>query len=226
MRPSTPIHRIKVWDLPTRLFHWILVLLVVMLGVSGELGKLNIHLLIGPLVVALVLFRIIWGFVGSETSRFSHFVRGPRAVLAYMAAARKGAVRSVGHNPLGAFSVLALLTLLLLQGVTGLFTSDDILTEGPLAHLVSAKTVALLSSLHRIGFKLLLLFVALHLAAVAFYTFVKKDDMVSAMISGEKIVPDGVDGIRFRPALLAAAILAACCALVWGLLAAFPAPAF
>lgn len=226
MRQNPSPHRVKVWDLPTRLFHWLLVALIIVLAVSGQLGKLDVHMLVGPAVVALILFRIIWGFVGSETARFSHFVRGPKAILAYIAAAKAGAVRSVGHNPLGAFSVLALLGLVALQGVTGLFTSDDILSEGPLAHLVSGKTVALLSAIHRVGFNLLLAFVALHLAAVIFYRVVKKDDMVEAMITGEKRVPEGVEGIRFKNPLLALAILAACAALVWGLLAAFPAPAF
>lgn len=226
MRTPAGTHRVKVWDLPTRLFHWLMVVLVVMLGISGELGKLNIHLLIGPMVLALVLFRVVWGFIGSETARFSHFVHGPKAVLAYMAAARTGAVRSVGHNPLGAFSVLALLGLLGLQAVSGLFTSDDIFTEGPLAHLVSAKMVALLSSVHRIGFKLLLAFIALHLAAVVFYRFVKKDDMVEAMISGHKNVPTEVRGVAFTHPLLALISFAICCSLVWGTLAAFPAPAF
>ncbi|MCA1907205.1 MAG: cytochrome b/b6 domain-containing protein [Magnetospirillum sp.] len=226
MRQNPPPHRVKVWDLPTRLFHWLLVALIIVLGISGQLGRLDVHMLVGPAVVALILFRIIWGFVGSETARFSHFVRGPKAILAYIAAAKAGAVRSVGHNPLGAFSVLALLGLVLLQGVTGLFTSDDILSEGPLAHLVSGKTVALLSAIHRVGFNLLLAFVALHLAAVIFYRVVKKDDMVEAMITGEKRVPEGVEGIRFKHPLLALAILLACGGAVWGLLAAFPAPAF
>lgn len=226
MRQSPHTHRVKVWDLPTRLFHWILVLLIVVLGVSGELGKLDIHMLAGPAVLALVLFRLLWGVVGSDTARFSHFVRGPRAVAAYVAAARQGTVRSIGHNPLGAFSVLALLALVAVQATTGLFTSDDILSEGPLAHLVSAKTVSLLSGLHRIGFKVLLAFIAVHLAAVAFYRLVKKDDLIQAMISGEKSVPADVQGIRFRSPLLALALLAVSCALVWGILAAFPAPAF
>ena len=226
MRQNPPPHRVKVWDIPTRLFHWVLVALIVVLGISGQMGRLDVHMLVGPAVVALVLFRIIWGFVGSETARFSHFVRGPKAVMAYLDAAKTGAVRSVGHNPLGAFSVLALLGLVLLQGVTGLFTSDDILSEGPLAHLVTSKTVALLSAIHRISFNLLLAFVVLHLAAVVFYRVVKKDDMVQAMITGEKRVPQGVEGIRFKNPLLALAILAVCCAVVWGTLAAFPPPAF
>lgn len=226
MRPSNHSHRVKVWDLPTRLFHWLLVVLIVLLGISGELGKLNLHMIICPAVLTLILFRLVWGFIGSETARFSHFVRGPKAIRAYLAAASQGAVRSVGHNPLGAFSVLALLSLILLQSVTGLFTSDDILSEGPLAHLLSAKTVALVSTIHRVGFKLLLAFVVLHLAAVAFYRFVKKDDMVEAMITGKKKVPADVVGIRFRHPLLALAVLAVCAAIVWGTLAVLPPPAF
>ncbi|MBR9971255.1 cytochrome b/b6 domain-containing protein [Magnetospirillum sulfuroxidans] len=226
MRPSDHSHRVKVWDLPTRLFHWLLVALIVALGVSGELGKLDLHMIIGPAVLVLILFRLVWGLIGSETARFSHFVRGPKAIRAYLSAARTGAVRSVGHNPLGAFSVLALLSLVLVQSLTGLFTSDDILSEGPLAHLLSAKSVALISTVHRICFKLLLAFIVLHLAAVAFYRFVKKDDMVEAMITGTKKVPTTVAGIRFRNPLLALAALAVCAALVWGTLAALPAPAF
>lgn len=225
MRQPASNHRVKVWDIPTRLFHWILVALIAALAISGEVGKLGVHMLLGPMVLTLILFRLVWGVIGSETARFSHFVRGPRAVLAYMAAAKNGAVRSVGHNPLGAFSVLALLGLILAQALSGLFTSDDIFTDGPLAHLLSSKMVALISSVHRIGFKLLLAFIALHLAAVAFYRFVKKDDMLQAMITGRKQVPDDVDGIEFRSPLIALVVLALCAAAVWGTLAAFPAPA-
>jgi cytochrome b len=218
-------HRVKVWDLPTRLFHWLLVGLVAALCLSGLTGRQGLHLLLGPMVLSLLLFRLAWGIVGSRTSRFSDFVKGPRAALAYLAAARHGAVRSIGHNPLGAYSVLTLLGLLLAQSATGLFASDDIFSQGPLAHLVSSGTVTTLSKLHRLGFKLLLAFVGLHLAAVAFYRFVKHDDLIGAMITGRKSVPAGIDGIRFRNPLLALAVLAACTALVWGTLAAVPPPA-
>ena len=210
---------VKVWDQPTRLFHWALVALVGTLWATGELGALDIHMKLGVWVLALLLFRILWGFAGSPTSRFSHFVRGPKAIRDYLLAARSGAVRSVGHNPLGALSVLALLGVLTAQAATGLFTTDDIVTEGPLVHLVASKTAALLSSLHRVGGKLILALVAVHLAAVAFYTLVKKDDMVRAMITGTKRVPTGVEGIRFAHPALALALLAAACGLVWGGLA-------
>lgn len=219
MRTSSGTAIVRVWDLPTRLFHWSLAGLVAALWASGEFGKLEVHMQLGQAALALILFRIVWGIVGSRTARFSDFVRGPAAVRAYLLAARRGAVRSIGHNPLGAYSVLALLALVLLQAGSGLFASDDIMTEGPLTHLVSAGTVSLLSSVHRIGFKLLLAFIILHLAAVAFYRLIKKDDLVGAMITGRKRVPDGVEGIRFRNPVFALGILAATTALVWGGLA-------
>lgn len=210
---------VKVWDLPIRLFHWTLVALIVVLAASGQFGKLELHMAVGPAVLVLLLFRLGWGVVGSPTARFSQFVRGPAAVRDYLTAARHGHVRSVGHNPLGAYSVLALLALLLVQAASGLFASDDIVTDGPLTHLVASKTVALLSTVHRLSFKLLLALVALHLGAVAFYRLVKKDDLVRAMITGTKQVPDGVEGIRYANPLLALALLAAAVVLVWGGLA-------
>lgn len=210
---------VKVWDQPVRLFHWLLAALVGALWATGEWGALEIHMVLGGWALTLLLFRWAWGFAGSPTARFTHFVRGPRAILAYLAAARRGAVRSIGHNPLGALSVLALLAVLTVQALTGLFTTDDIVTEGPLVHLVASKTAALLSTLHRIGGKLVLLLVAVHLAAVAFYALVKKDDLLRAMITGTKRVPPEVEGIRFASPLLALVLFGLAAALVWGGLA-------
>lgn len=212
-------NEVKVWDQPVRLFHWVLVALVATLWATGEFGALDIHMKLGVWALALLAFRWGWGVVGSPTARFSHFVRGPTAIRDYLRAARSGAVRSVGHNPLGALSVLALLGLLTAQAATGLFTTDDIVTNGPLVSKVSEKTASSLSTLHRLGGKLILALVGVHLAAVIFYTLVKKDDMIRAMITGTKRVPDGVDGIRFAHPALALAVLAAACALVWGGLA-------
>lgn len=213
---SSPHTEVPVWDQPTRLFHWTLVILVAVLWLSGEFGKLDIHMKLGVWALALLLFRLMWGVVGSPTARFSRFVRGPAAIRDYVAAARTGAVRSVGHNPLGALSVLALLGLLTAQASTGLFTTDDIFTDGPLKHLVSDKTAAFLSTLHRLGGKLLLALVGIHLAAIVFYTLVKKDDMIRAMVTGTKRVPEGVEGIRFANPLLAAAVAVLACGLIWG----------
>lgn len=217
--PGKQQNEVPVWDVPVRLFHWALVIMVATLWTTGELGSLDIHMKIGVWALALLLFRVAWGFVGSQTARFSEFVRGPGAIRAYLIAARTGAVRSIGHNPLGALSVLALLILLSAQAITGLFTTDDIVTDGPLVHAVSSKTAAMLSSLHRLGGKLILALVALHLAAVLFYTAVKKDDMVRAMITGTKRVPEGVQGIRFAHPLLAFCVLALACSVVWAVLA-------
>ena len=213
---SSPQSQVKVWDQPIRLFHWSLVILVATLWLTGEFGKLDIHMTLGVWALALLAFRLMWGVIGSPTARFSQFVRGPAAIRGYLAAARSGAVRSVGHNPLGALSVLALLGLLTAQAATGLFTTDDIFTNGPLVGKVSGKTAAFLSTLHRLGGKLLLALVGVHLAAVVFYTLVKKDDMVRAMITGTKRVPEGVEGIRFTSPLLAAVVAAIACAVVWG----------
>lgn len=207
---------VRVWDLPIRLFHWSLAALVATSIISGLRGKLDVHMVLGLCVLALILFRLAWGVVGSETARFSQFVRGPRAVLDYLHAAKAGKARSIGHNPLGAYSVLALLGILLAQAATGLFTSDDIATDGPLTYLISSKMTALLSTLHRVGFKALLGLLGLHLAAVAFYTLVKKDDLLLAMLTGDKKVPAGVVGITSRSPLLALILLAAAMATVWG----------
>lgn len=217
-------HHVPVWDLPTRLFHWALVVLVAVLLVSGLLGRTTIHLTLGPALLALVLFRLAWGVVGSPTARFTQFVKGPGAALAYLAAARQGAVRSIGHNPLGAYSVLALLALVLVQVVTGLFATDDIASSGPAAHLVSSAAVKLASKLHRLGYWVLLALVALHLAAIGFYRFAKKDDLVRAMVTGTKEVPTDISGIRFVSSFKALAVLALCCLLVWGTLAVLPPP--
>lgn len=211
--------RVNVWDLPIRLFHWTLAATVTVMWFTGEFGKLNIHMILGIWVLALLLFRLGWGVIGSPTARFSHFVRGPGAIRAYVAAARSGTARSIGHNPLGALSVLALLAVLIAQSATGLFTSDDIFSEGPLAHLATSETVSLLSTLHRLGGKVLLGLVGLHLAAVVFYALVKKDDLVRAMITGTKAVPAGVQGIRFANPLLALALAVFSAALIWGCLA-------
>ena len=227
MPPTPSSHSVKVWDLPTRLFHWALAVLTVLLVATGLSGKLGAHMLAGQAVLALLLFRLAWGFVGSRTSRFSDFVKGPGAALAYVRAAANGHVRSIGHNPLGAYSVLALLAVMLAQAATGLFATDDIFTEGPLAHLVATKTVKLLSTVHRLGLYGVLAFVGLHLAAVAFYRFAKKDDLVEAMISGRKTVPADVSGIVFAGSFKALVLAVLAAALVWGGLALVPpAPAF
>ncbi len=184
-------HIVKVWDLPTRLFHWTLVALMIGQWLTAEASStMDWHARGGYAVLALVLFRLIWGFVGSETARFSDFLRGPGAALEYFQALQRGETpHYFGHNPMGAWSIVALLSLLLIQTGTGLFANDDIMTEGPLYAWVSKGTSDWLTTIHKLNFNLLLLVIAVHIAAVLFYLLVKRENLVHPMLSGDKRLP-------------------------------------
>ena len=180
---------VRVWDIPVRLFHWLLVLLVIALFVTGKLGGnwLEWHKRAGFSVLGLITFRVIWGFVGNEHARFANFVRGPTAVLAYLKAEINNNARHyAGHNPLGAISVVTMLALLLLQALLGLFSNDDIMLEGPYARYISKPVSDQLTSLHKLNADLILIAVAVHLAAIAYSYFYKKDNLVKAMFTGKK----------------------------------------
>jgi cytochrome b len=183
------VAKTRVWDLPTRLFHWSLAVCLITTYVTGRIGgnAMDWHMRGGFTVLALVLFRIVWGFIGGHHARFANFVRGPAVVMEYLRTIRTGIHRpTAGHNPAGALSVLALLALLLAQAGLGLFANDDIATEGPLAKFVSDSTSSLLTQLHRINANVLLGLVALHLAAIAFYFFRKGENLIAPMIFGDK----------------------------------------
>lgn len=209
---------VPVWDLPTRAFHWSLVVLVAVAIVSAKLGRLPVHMLAGEAILALLLFRLVWGLVGSQTARFSDFVRGPRAVLAYAAGFfRPGkGVPVLGHNPLGGLMVIALLAALMMQAVSGLFTSDDILVDGPLVAHASSATVKALSTLHRLVADAILVLAGVHVLAVLAYLLVKKENLIRPMITGRKPVPDGVPVAEPKrmPTAVALAVLAAAAGLV------------
>lgn len=185
---------IKVWDLPVRLFHWLLLALVVAAVISVKLGgnAMEWHGRFGHLIVGLIVFRIVWGLIGSRTARFGHFVRGPGAIRDYLAGRWVG----VGHNPLGALSALALLGLIAFQAGSGLFAHDDVAFSGPMSAMVSGDAVSWLSGWHRSTEWYIYGLVALHVAAVLFYSLVKKDRLVGAMITGRKAVP--ADDARYR----------------------------
>lgn len=209
---------VRVWDLPTRLFHWLLVALVVGLVVSSEIGgaAMDWHMRSGYVVLSLIFFRVVWGFVGGFWSRFVNFVSTPMTIVKYLHTGGTP-LQSVGHNPLGAVSVLALLGLLLLQAVTGLFCDDEIATAGPLAHWVSSSWVRLASTYHaKIGKLLLMFFVMLHIAAILFYRWRKGQDLVTPMLTGDKEIADWVpssqDNVRVR--LLALCIWIVCLSVV------------
>jgi cytochrome b len=209
---------VKVWDLPTRLFHWTLVLLMVLQWWSAENSEtMDYHMWGGYAVLVLVLFRLVWGLVGSETARFSSFVRGPGAALAYFKALSRGETPLyLGHNPMGAWSIVALLTLLLIQAGTGLFANDDIMVEGPLYGWVSKGTSDWLTSVHRLNFNLLLLLIAVHVGAVLFYLLVKRENLVHPMLSGRKQLPGAVQAPRLvSPWRALAALVTALAAVGW-----------
>ncbi len=184
------LKKIRVWDFPTRVFHWALAICVTGLFATGLTGGNWIawHERFGFVVLGLVIFRLIWGFAGSETSRFSNFVRSPRVIFHYL---RTGESPTLGHNPLGALSVVALLLVLLLQALTGLVVDDDIANKGPLADKVPSAWVALATTVHRLNKWLLGALVITHLLAIAYYALVKKEQLIKPMISGERDVDSG-----------------------------------
>lgn len=189
--PNALPQTVPVWDLPTRLFHWILVALMIVQWLTAESdGAMQYHVWGGYAVLTLVLFRLIWGFAGSETARFSHFVRGPGAALDYVKALLRGETPLyLGHNPMGGWSILALLTLLLIQAGTGLFANDDITFDGPLSGWVSRSMSNWLTTVHKVNFNLLLLVIAAHISAVLFYLLVKRENLIHPMLSGRKHLP-------------------------------------
>jgi len=179
------MNRILIWDLPTRLFHWLLVLSVCGSFVSAKIGgnAMVWHGRFGLVVVGLLVFRLVWGFVGSTYARFMNFVRGPATVLAYL----RGQWSGEGHNPLGALSVLAMLGTLLLLVATGVFANDDIAFEGPLYGLVGKEMSDRLVGIHRLVEPLIILLVVTHIAAIIFYVRFRKQGLVMPMIRGWKV---------------------------------------
>ena len=216
----------KLWDLPVRLTHWSFVGLLPLLWWSAEEGKLDLHKTLGLVMAGLVAFRVLWGLVGSETARFSVFLRGPRAVIAYAKGLRGGTnAPVVGHNPLGGWSVLALLGLLVTQVTLGLFAQDtDAVQSGPLNYRVSWDTAKALSEAHELLFNLILAFVALHLAAIFYYRVVKRDDLVRPMVTGRRTFPAGVAVPRLAPLWRAAICAALAGALAYWLSIGGPLP--
>lgn len=202
--------RTRVWDLPTRLFHWTLAALVIFSVVTIKLGGnwMEWHFRSGYAILTLLLFRLLWGFAGSRYARFASFVRGPRAVADYL---RGRVAHAAGHNPLGALSVLAMLVLLLSQVSTGLFSNDGSYTEGPLAKLISGSLSNLLTSVHKAGEFALYGLVGLHVAAIVYYAVARRERLVPAMVTGDQPVeaPAARDDLMLR---LRALLLLALCA--------------
>lgn len=193
--PPVAVARVAVWDLPTRLFHWALAGLLGFSWWTAEQGELELHLYSGYAVLTLLLFRLLWGLFGSSTARFAGFVRGPAAILAYVRDMRGW--NGIGHTPLGAIAVIALLGLTLLQVATGLFNADDDgMHEGPLARLAGDRLIDAAHDLHALLFDILLVFVALHVAAVLFYRLVLGRRLIGSMIHGRARLEPGAAPMR------------------------------
>ncbi|MCP5420333.1 MAG: cytochrome b/b6 domain-containing protein [Gammaproteobacteria bacterium] len=211
MNPTNELDRIPIWDLPVRLFHWLVVTLFIVSFVTGQIGgnAMIYHMYSGYSILALVIFRVLWGFFGSTSARFSHFVRGPAAFFSYAKTLpRRVPSYTPGHNPVGGGMVVVLLALLLVQAVTGLFANDDIFIEGPLAGWVSKETSDWLTGIHEINIDLLLILVGLHVAAVLFYLLYKRENLVEPMVTGNKRVAGEPKTSIVFPSLWRALLLA------------------
>jgi cytochrome b len=207
---------VKVWDAPTRLFHWVIAVLVGFSWYSMHESWMELHFLSGYTILTLLLFRLVWGFVGSDTARFSRFLASPVAALRHLShLGRREPDREIGHNAAGGWMVLVMLLLLLVQTLTGLCANDDIMNEGPLAHVVGKSLSDRLSGIHALNFTLIEIAVALHILAVLAYAVLKRQDLVRPMITGRKRLPAGLRGpwiaspwLAIPVLLLAAAVVA------------------
>ncbi|UYN95464.1 MAG: cytochrome b/b6 domain-containing protein [Enhydrobacter sp.] len=216
---------IRVWDLPVRLFHWALVVLLATSYFSGRAGGdwMDLHFWSGYAILTLLLFRIAWGFVGSTTARFAHFIKGPAAALHHLRELLRGPAREVGHNPLGGLMVVALLLAVLLQAGSGLFSADTDMgtVNGPLALKVADAWVDRLTSFHQFWVDVILVLVALHVLAAAIYLVWKKQNLIGAMFTGRKprhhaVAPDAPEPVLwFAPGRLALSLLIVAAAIVY-----------
>ncbi len=211
-----------VWDLPVRIVHWLIVLGVAASWASHYAGVewFEWHRRSGYLVLVLVVFRVLWGFLGTRHARFATFLRRPRVIVDYLRGRDPG---GAGHNPLGALAVVAMLLVLLLQAGTGLFANDEIMSVGPFYGWVDHDLSNRITSLHRFNSDVLLVLICLHLAAVGWYVAVRRQPLIRAMLTGRKpaalvAATEAINASRTLPAIVIVAVLA--CALALALEAA------
>jgi cytochrome b len=205
-----------VWDLPVRLFHWSLPVLVAAAWISVETGAMRVHAWCGYALLVLVAWRILWGFAGSTHARFASFLKSPLAAWRYLRGPHEA---TEGHNPAGGWSVMALLTLLLVQPLTGMFNEDDVSFSGPLAHLYGGRHAGTAGEWHELNFYLLTLMVGLHVVTVLLYLRSGRD-LLRPMLHGGKAHGPVVT----RPAWLALVLLLACAGALWFGLSQVPKP--
>ncbi|TAL87831.1 MAG: hydrogenase [Candidimonas sp.] len=218
--PCTPAGQrlVHVWDAPTRLFHWLMAVLVAAAYLTWKLNWMGWHVLIGETLLALVLFRLLWGCLGSETARFRSFMASPATALRHLRHLfRHEADLQVGHNPAGGWMVLLLLALLLGETLSGLYINNDIADQGPFTEWVSAPIANAITALHEILWDALLVAVALHVLVIALYAVAKGHNLLRPMLTGRKLLPARIAAPQVAPpvrALLLLAIGAAIAALL------------
>ena len=184
------MQRMKVWDLPVRLFHWAIVVLIFFAWGTQEYDHMEWHVRIGYTILTLLLFRIVWGLIGSDTARFTRFLRNPIEAVRHLSQLpRREPDREIGHNAAGGWMVLVMLALLGVQAGTGLFSNDDGNTEGPLMHLISKDQSDWLSHIHYLNFKAIEAVIVLHVLAIVTYAVVKRHNLVRPMVTGTKLMP-------------------------------------
>ncbi len=208
---APPTDRIRIWDLPTRLFHWLLVLLIATLWVTAIRGWMTVHYVSGVATLILLLFRIAWGFFGSTTARFSDFLAGPARVRGYLRAIIRGEKPlHAGHNPAGGWMTMIFLLLILTQAGLGLFANNEFDFRGPFAEWISGKRSDALTRVHVFLFDAILACIWIHLCAISFYALVKRDNLIVAMWRGTKHAAQVPTDARlnFPSSLRALAVLA------------------
>lgn len=209
-----------VWDAFIRLAHWYLPVAVGVMWWSGEQGRMDIHQWVGLSLLCVVVARVIWGLIGSQAARFAYFVVPPSVAWQYL---RRGG-QYAGHNPLGGWSVIAMLLLLLLQGVSGLFSRDDVLFEGPFSYWAGERSGAV-TEWHLINWQVLQALIAVHLVAVAWYQWRKRQPLIQAMWRGKAGYK--MSSTPPQPLWMALLILVMAGASLWGLIALAPqAPSY
>lgn len=205
-----------IWDLPIRIVHWLLTVLIFGSWYTVSVaGNMEAHMLIGQVILCLLIFRVVWGFVGTRYAKFSSFVFGPRTIIAY---ARTILSRSgggyAGHNPLGFLAVFAMLLLIGIQVTTGLFATDGDFYEGPLNHLVSGRTGREITDIHYLNFDLLAIMIGIHVVAIFFYLLYKRENLIWPMFTGAK-AGDALQAIGGSKPGLAIGVLVASAAVVY-----------
>jgi len=200
---------VQIWDAPTRLFHWLVAVLVAAAYATWRLNWMVWHGWVGDVLLTLLLFRLLWGFFGSETARFSHFLASPQRAVRYLLhALRRESGRQAGHNPAGGWAVLLLLFLLFGETLTGLYVSNDIADVGPFTEITPAPVANAIAALHVIFWNGLLGAIALHLLAILAYAVLKGQNLLLPMITGTKILPESVPPPRIASPAWAAFLIA------------------